>query len=104
MKPSRIFDHWKQIRADLLSTIDKFSDDELSYVPFEASWPVGQIMLHIADAEEGWFRYVVTRELSEWPTEYRIENYPTIEAIKAALTEVHARTEAYLETLEKTDL
>ncbi len=104
MKPSRIFEHWQQIRADLLSTIDKFGDDELAYVPFEGAWPVGRIMLHIADAEDGWFRHVVTRELKEWPTEYRLTNYPTTEAIKAALTEVHTRTEAYLETLEPADL
>lgn len=104
MKPSQIFAHWKQIRADLLSTIDKFSDAELAYAPFEASWPAGRIMLHIADAENGWFRYVVARELSDWPTGYRIANYPTTEAIKVALTEVHGRTEEYLEALEPADL
>jgi len=104
MKPRRIFAHWKQVREDLFATIDKFEQDELTHVPFEDSWPVGRIMLHIADAEEGWFRYVVARELDEWPDQYNLENYPTVEEIKSALTDVHSATEAYLEALEEEDL
>jgi uncharacterized damage-inducible protein DinB len=104
MKPRRIFAHWKGVRNDLLATIDKFGQDELVHVPFEGSWPVGSIMLHIADAEDGWFRYVVTQELDEWPDQYVLENYPKVADIKMVLTEVHAATEAYLETLVEADL
>jgi len=103
MNLSQIFSHWKQIRAGLLSTIDKFNDIDLSYTPFKNSWPVGQIMLHIADAEDGWFRYTVTRELEKWPEQYCIENYPTKDDIKSALAAVHSRTEHYLESLNDTD-
>lgn len=99
MDLSQIFSHWKQVRVDLLSTIDKFNDSDLTYIPFHTSWSVGQIMLHIADAEEGWFRYAVTRELEKWPKQYCLENYPTKEDIKAALGAVHTRTEQYLESL-----
>lgn len=104
MKPSQLFSHWNQVRADLLHTIDLFSEDELSYTPGEMSWAVGKMMLHIADAEDGWFRYVVTKELREWPSQYILENYPNREAIKNVLTEVHTRTEAYLDTLEGSDM
>ena len=89
--------------VDSLSTIDKFDDEELSFVPFESSMPAGQIMLHIGDAEEGWFRYVVNRELKEWP-DFDLEAYPTTESIKAQLTVIHARTEKFLETLDLNDL
>jgi uncharacterized damage-inducible protein DinB len=68
MKPSQLFSHWNQVRADLLHTIDLFSEDELYYTPGEMSRAVGRMMLHIADAEDGWFRYVVTKELREWPS------------------------------------
>ncbi len=104
MDLSQIFSHWKQVRADLLSTIDKFNDIDLTYAPFPISWPVGQIMLHIGDAEEGWFRYAVTRELEQWPERYCLEKYPTKEDIKTALGAVHARTEQYLESLNGTSL
>ena len=104
MKPSEIFSHWKQVRADLLHTIDLFNEDELSYIPGATSRAVGRIMLHIADAEDGWFRYVVTKELGEWPEQYTLENYPNREAIKKALTDVHTSTQSYLDSLEESDL
>jgi len=96
--------HWEQIRAKLLETIDKFGDEELPYKPFEASWSVGEIMLHIANEEEGEFRYGVTQELKEWPSEYRAEDYPTIESTKSLLADVHSRTVEYLRTLDEIDL
>ncbi|MGB3714538.1 MAG: DinB family protein [Candidatus Promineifilaceae bacterium] len=103
MKLSQLFSHWKQVRDDLLSTIDKFDDEELTFVPFESSMSAGQIMLHIGDAEEGWFRYVVSRVLEEWP-DYDLEAYPTTEAIKDQLITVHTRTEKFLESLGLNDL
>jgi uncharacterized damage-inducible protein DinB len=103
MKLSTIFYHWKQVRDDLLSTIDKFDNQELSFVPFESSWPAGQIMLHIGDAEEGWFRRVVSQEIDEW-SDYNLDDYPTTESIKTKLTEIHDRTEVLLDSLELDDL
>jgi uncharacterized damage-inducible protein DinB len=102
MNIAQFFSHWKQVRADLLSTLDKFSDDELRYVPFNTSWSVGHIVLHIAEAEDGWFRHAVTRELEEFP-EYSLENYPRKEDIKSLLAAVHARTQQYLESLNDSD-
>ena len=103
MKLSQIFSHWKQVRDDLMSTIDKFGDDELSFLPFETSFPAGQIMLHIGEAEEGWFRYVVARELNDWP-DFDLDAYPNVESIKAQLTVIHARTEKTLDSLSLEDL
>lgn len=97
------FSHWKEVRSDLLSTIDLFPDDELTYIPFDGSQSVGQIMLHIADAEDGWFRYVVTKELKRWPDYFVLKKYPTREAIKSILGDVHARTESFLASLDETD-
>lgn len=103
MNLAQLFSHWKQVRADLLSTIDRFEDADLSFTPFESSWSAGKIMLHIADAEEGWFRHAVTRQLDRWPDRYTLENYPTREAIKSALEEVHARTVQFLGSLDEAD-
>ena len=94
----------RQVHSDLLALLDRFGEDELAYVPFPCSWSVAQIVLHIAGAEEGWFRFVVTREYSRWPDDYLPEQYPTREAIKTLLASVHARTEAFLATLEVADL
>jgi uncharacterized damage-inducible protein DinB len=103
MKLSEIFSHWKQVREDLLSTIDKFDDEELSFVPFESSRSAGQIMLHIGDAEDGWFRRVISQEIDEWP-DFDLDYYPTTESIKTKLNEIHDRTEMLLGSLELDDL
>ena len=103
MKITQVFSHWNQIRAELLATIDKFGDNELSYAPTESSWPAGKIMLHIGDAEDHWFRYGIQRKVSR-SQQYELESYPTKEAIKESLAEIHSRTEAYLATLSLADL
>lgn len=103
MKLSEVFSHWTQVRTDLLATVDKFQDEELTFKAYDSSWPVGQLMLHIGDAEEGWFRYVVRRELDQWP-DYPLQDYPTTADIKELLGQIHTRTEAYLETLTLADL
>jgi uncharacterized damage-inducible protein DinB len=100
MKLSKNFSHWAQVRADLLSTLDEFEDQELNFAPYEGSWSVGEIALHIANAEEGWFQYVLKKEMDEWPDEYSLEDYPTLAAIKSLLSEVHSRTDKYLDSLE----
>jgi uncharacterized damage-inducible protein DinB len=103
-KPSDLFSHWTRVQKGLLSTIDSINKDELEITPEGISRTVGRTMLHIADAEDGWFRYAVTKELDEWPTHYTLENYPNIAAIKRVLSEVHTRTEHYLDSLVESDL
>lgn len=104
MKPSEQFTHWQEVRRGLIETIDKFEEGQLSYMPFPDSFSVAEIMLHIADAEDGWFRHVVTKELDTWPSHYTVENYPDLPAIKGILTHVHQTTEKYLESLSESDL
>lgn len=104
MKLDRLFSHWDEVRGGLLATIDEFDASGLSFSPFKSSWSAGQIMLHVANAEEGWFRHAVSRELDTWPAGYMQEGYPTVEAIKELLSEVHARTVTFLATLDLADM
>ena len=104
MKLTQLFSHWKGVRNGLLETIEKFNEDELEHKPYEGAWSVGEIILHIANAEDGWFRYVVKRQVDQWPNEHSLKNYPTMEAIKELLDDVHAETQAYLAVLEIDDL
>jgi uncharacterized damage-inducible protein DinB len=104
MKLNEFFSHWNRIHADTLDVLDKFNEDDLTHVAYEGGMPVGRIALHIADAEEGWFRLGVTGERESWPSDFVLEKYPTKEAIKTLLIEVHAKTMAYLETLTIDDL
>jgi uncharacterized damage-inducible protein DinB len=104
MKANELFAHWEQVRSELLTLLDGFNDDELNYAPYERSWSVGQIALHIANAEDGWFRFVIQREMSEWPKDYTLENYPSMDAIQAVLRQSHVRTLEYLAGLEAGDL
>jgi len=103
LKPSQLFNHWEQVRADLLATIDRFSDQELGYVPFKGSWPVGQIMLHIAECEDYWLHSLVRRELKP-PVEYKLAEYPNKAAIKQVLTTTHSRTLLFFDKLDEMDL
>lgn len=103
MKLSLMFKHWVQVRSDLMSTIDRFNPDELTFAPFKGSWPVGQIMLHIADCEDNWLYGVVQGELEPWVFS-KLEEYPAIPIIKEALERAHNRTTSFLLNLEEDDL
>lgn len=97
------FRHWRSVRRGLIEALDQLNDEQLQLVPRPGLWSLGQVACHIADAEDGWFRYVATSELDEWP-QFKSEDYPTVESIKKLLIEVHDRTQAYLATQDDTDL
>jgi uncharacterized damage-inducible protein DinB len=103
MKPAQIFSHWRQVRADLLSTLDRFSDQEITFSPFHETWPVGQIALHIADCEENWLHGVVRGEITPWVF-YDLKDYPTRRDIFDQLDRVHRKTLVFLDSLEEQDL
>jgi uncharacterized damage-inducible protein DinB len=103
MNAMQQFGHWKTVRSGLLRALDLLTDEQLAFVPREGLWSLGKVARHIAETEEGWFRYIVTGELAEWP-EFADEATPTVEAVVALLTEVHNRTLAYLATVDVADL
>jgi uncharacterized damage-inducible protein DinB len=103
MKLSRTLKHWEQIHRDLLATIEMFGENELSFVPFNGSWSVGQIMLHIADCEDNWLHGVVRQEFQPWVV-YDLADYPSKGMILEKLKQTHARTATYFETLVEEDL
>ena len=103
MNAAELFGHWQSVRRGLIEALDKLSDKQLRFVPCEGLWSLGTVACHIANAEEGWFRYVVTRELDKWPP-LEEERYATIASVKALLDEVHQRTQSYLATLDVADL
>lgn len=65
------------------------SDEQLRFAPREGMWSLGTAARHIANAEDGWFRYVVTRNLDEWPV-FDEEEISTVADVKKRLTEVHS--------------
>lgn len=103
MEPSQIFRHWIQVRYDLLETMEKFSEQELAYTPFKGSWPVGQILLHIADCEDNWLHGVVRGEIKPWVF-YNFSDFPTKAAIGEKLNRARFRTIAFLDDLDELDL
>ena len=104
MNAKELFGHWAEVRRGLIRALDKLTDDQLEFVPREGLWSLGTVARHIAGAEEGWFRYVISRELPKWPVGYTGEDYPTVASIKSLLAEVHARTLATLETVDADEL
>lgn len=95
---------WTNVRTRLLETVDKFSDSELDFRPFESSWTVRSLMLHIAQEENGEFNHGLTQILAAFPPEYDAANFPNRAALKALLAEVHGPNLAYLRTLADPDL
>ena len=99
-----LLSNWAEVRAGLLATIDKFSDDELSSHPVPRAYSVAETMLHIANEEDGEIRFGITRELSEFPPPFDAQRYRDKPAIIGLLSDVHARTVTYLQGLNDGDL
>lgn len=98
------FSHWQQIHQGLLALIEDFSPGELAYMPFAGSWTVKEIILHIADTEEGWIHYLLRRKYDAWPEGYDPQDFPDSPALITLLTEIHDRTMSYLATCPVDDL
>jgi uncharacterized damage-inducible protein DinB len=104
MRLSILFAHWNRIHEGTLAIVDCFSQDELTHPVYPGGWTVGHTALHIADAEEGWFRHIAVQEIQAWPSHFTLENYPTKRTIKSLLSETHTKTMDYLHTLTIDDL
>ncbi|NIS79834.1 MAG: DUF664 domain-containing protein [Anaerolineales bacterium] len=104
MSLEKIIRFWKQIRKGLIKTIERFADEELTFVAFDNGYSVRQIILHIAQEEYGEIQYGITRKIDAFPPEYQEDSYPTIESLKALLANVHKETFTYIESLVDDDL
>ena len=104
MNVRHLFAHWDTVRRDLFRPLDQLNDDQLHFVPKEGLWNLGQVVCHIASGEEHWFQHYIHGRFPEPRGDYRLEDFASIPQLKLLLTEVHARTEAFLETLDIYDL
>ncbi len=103
MNAAELFEHWRIVRRDLNAALDLLTDEELDFVPRAGLWSLGTVARHIAEAEEGWFRYVVNNEMGQWP-DFKDEHYPTVQSIEELLAAVHERTQLFLATIDFDDL
>jgi uncharacterized damage-inducible protein DinB len=100
----QLFGHWDEVRRGLYAALEQLTDEQLSFVPREGLWSLGQVACHIAEGEEHWFRHYIH---NRWPAEsdrLRLSDYGSVTALKALLAQVHARTDQWLETLDEGDL
>jgi uncharacterized damage-inducible protein DinB len=100
MNINYLLKYWENVRAGLVATIDKFDQAELDFKPLAGGWSVRQLILHIAQEENGEFNYGIRQVIKEFPSEYNPELFPTLEAIKSLLTSVHIQTIEYLQRLK----
>jgi uncharacterized damage-inducible protein DinB len=100
MKLNEYFGHWEEVRVGLLETLDGFKPEDLDFQPFEDSWSVRRISVHIANTEDGWLRYIVQQVIDEWPEWPELEATADLETIKQKLSAVHAQTMSYLGELD----
>ena len=97
-----VLPHWAEVRKNLLAALDKLTDEQLGFEPRQPLWSLGTVACHIADTEEGWLR-IAAGTFEGWPP-YRIEDYPTVSAVKDLLAAVHERTLALLAGWSDADL
>lgn len=96
--------YWSGIREGLYQALDQITDEQLTFFPADGLWSLGQVALHIAAAEEGWIRYIITQELNDWPEDFPFEKFSTVAAVKELLQQTHCRTETYLASIDQEEL
>ena len=99
MNVAEQFSHWNQVHRDLLRALDLLADEQLNFVPRQGHWSLGRVARHIAGAKRGWIRFAVTQELSSWP-DFPAQGYATVQAVEGLLSDVHADTMDFLESLD----
>ena len=99
VKAAKIIQLWGRIRAGLSATLEKFTDEDLDYIPFENGYSVRQIILHIAHEEYGEIQYGLTRKIDEFPPRYQEDKYQRLESINMLLASVHDETIDFLTNL-----
>jgi uncharacterized damage-inducible protein DinB len=104
VKLNELFSHWDQIHRDTIAVIEKFDETDLDVSAYEGGWTVAEIALHIANAEEGWFRVVASRKDTDWPPEYSVNDYPSKKAIITLLDHSHKETMDFLHSFSLEDL
>lgn len=104
MKLDKFFSHWDQIHHNTIAVIEKFDETDLELSAYDGGWTVAEIALHIANAEEGWFRVVASKQDADWPAEYQVKDYPTKVAIIDLLERSHKETMSFLHSLSLKNL
>ncbi len=90
MDAKTLFHHWSNVRQGLVQAIDQLSVEQLDFRPREGLWSLRETVCHIAGTENSWFRCYVTHEFNSWEeADFHPEDYPTPQALKALLADVH---------------
>jgi uncharacterized damage-inducible protein DinB len=110
MDAHHVFGHWSPVREGLVEALGILSDEQLGFAPSveregrEALRSLGEVAVHVAGSEAGWFGHAISGELDGWPPAPAAEDHRTVASIQALLREVHDGTVAYLETIDADDL
>lgn len=91
MNAKEIFSHWDDVRNGLLEALDLLSEEQLDFKPRENLWSLRETVVHLAGTEDGWLRYYGANRWHE--NAPQAGDYPTREALKTLLAQVHAVTQ-----------
>ena len=104
MSLAELTQRWEHVRLGLLVTLEKFAPDELDFRPYPGAWSVRELILHVAQEEQGEFNHGLTQTLPAFPPAYDPTHYPDLPALQALLASIHAPNLAYLQGLPDSDL
>jgi uncharacterized damage-inducible protein DinB len=96
--------HWQAVRRGLDETVAKLGDADLDFRPFPAAWTIRQLLLHIAQEETGERDYGIRQILSDFPSDFHPEDFPTVDSIQALLAAAHSPSMQLLDTLTSLEL
>jgi len=93
MEKDYYLSRWPKIRMGLLTVLDGFHDEDLAFTPVNEGWTTGRIMLHISGAADYWLHSgMLSPNIVYQSGNATLENYPTLDAIRAYLADEHQRT------------
>jgi uncharacterized damage-inducible protein DinB len=96
--------HWARVRAGLLETIGKFEPEHHAFRPFEGSYSVREIILHIAHEEEIEVLCGLAGARDAMPQAPSLPDEASEDAVLSVLGRVHGESERYVGALSEADL
>jgi uncharacterized damage-inducible protein DinB len=96
--------HWDSVRGGLQATLDRFADSDLGFKPSSEAMSVHELMLHIAQEEDGEFQLGIEQDIQSFPPPYPPDEYTSLPEVRAKLDSVHAAAMHYLRALAEADL
>ncbi len=98
--PLNIASYWDAVQNDLLAIVDLIPEGQMGYSPIPEMWNFQGLLLHVADAREGWLSEDIgdgNEDIDIW------KNVRSRDEIRSALEQTYRRLQAFLSNQSQLD-